>query len=73
MAGWIEWGGELIWVAGSVSGGAPYGLRVCDFDRADLDAIGLDVKAPEAAGRLATPRSALYPSNDALGDGDGPF
>ena len=35
-SGWIEWGGELIWAVGFTSGGAPYGLRVCDFDRADL-------------------------------------
>ena len=42
---WIEWGGELIWVVGYTSGGAPYGLRVCDFDRADLEVMGLDVAA----------------------------
>ncbi len=50
--GWIEWGGELIWVAGFTSGGAPYGLRVCDFDRADLEAMGLDVAAVDDAGLL---------------------
>src|SRR6266545_2814404 len=53
-AGWIEWGGELIWVVGFTSGGAPYGLRVCDFERADLEAMGLDVAALEDAGQLAT-------------------
>jgi hypothetical protein len=40
--GWVEWGGELIWVVGFTSGGAPYGLRVSDFDPADLRAMGLD-------------------------------
>ena len=29
-SGWIEWGAELIWVAGFTSGGAPYGLRAID-------------------------------------------
>jgi hypothetical protein len=55
--GWIEWGGELIWVAGYTSG-APYGLRVCDFDRADLEAMGLDVEALDDAG-LLTDRTIL--------------
>lgn len=57
-SGWIEWGGELIWAVGFTSGGAPYGLRVCDFDRADLEAMGLDVAALEDAGQLATTSSA---------------
>ena len=39
--GWVEWGGELIWAVGFTEGGAPFGLRVCDFDPADLEAIGL--------------------------------
>jgi hypothetical protein len=25
---WMEWGGQLMWVAGRTSGGAPYGLTV---------------------------------------------
>jgi hypothetical protein len=54
-SGWIEWGGELIWVAGYTSGGAPYGLRVCDFDRADLEAMGLDIAALHDAGLLTPP------------------
>ena len=71
--GWIEWGGELIWVAGYTSGGAPYGLRVCDFDRADLEAMGLDVEALADAGLLATTPSATGESNDRLGNEDVPF
>ena len=39
--GWVEWGGKLIWAVGFTEGGAPYGLRVCDFDPADLEAMGL--------------------------------
>ncbi len=40
----MEWGGgELLWASGFTSGGAPYGLRACDFDPADLRAMGLDV------------------------------
>ena len=66
--GWIEWGGQLIWVAGYTSGGAPYGLRVCDFDRADLEAMGLDVEALDDAGLLATAPSSTGESNDRLGD-----
>lgn len=39
--GWVEWGGELIWAVGFTEGGAPFGLRVCDFAPADLEAMGL--------------------------------
>ena len=48
--GWVEWGGELIWAAGFTSGGAPYGLRACDFDPADLRAMGLDVAELDESG-----------------------
>jgi hypothetical protein len=34
--GWMEWGGELVFVAGFTSGGAPYGVRVQDFPPEDL-------------------------------------
>ncbi|HVL99577.1 MAG TPA: hypothetical protein VM324_09835 [Egibacteraceae bacterium] len=34
--GWLEWGGELMFVAGFTSGGAPYGVRVQDFPAHDL-------------------------------------
>jgi len=71
-AGWIEWGGELIWVVGFTSGGAPYGLRVCDFERADLEAMGLDVAALEDAGQLATAEPIEEP-NGWLPDDDVPF
>jgi len=71
--GWIEWGGELIWVAGFTSGGAPYGLRVCDFDRADLEAMRLDVAALDDAGLLATAESSIDESNHWLRDDDVPF
>jgi hypothetical protein len=70
-AGWIEWGGELIWVDGFTSGGAPYGLRVCDLDRADLEAMGLDVAALDDAGLLeATAKSSIDKSNDCIPDDD---
>jgi hypothetical protein len=72
-AGWIEWGGELTWAVGFTSGGAPYGLRVCDFDRADLEAMGLDVPALEAAGQLATAETPAQESNGWLADDDVPF
>jgi len=71
--GWIEWGGELIWAVGFTSGGAPYGLRVCDFDRADLEAMGLDVAALEDAGQLATAQSEIQESSGWLPDDDVPF
>ena len=71
--GWIEWGGELIWVVGYTSGGAPYGLRVCDFDRADLETMGLDVAALENAGLLSTAESSIDESNGWLRDDDVPF
>lgn len=71
-AGWIEWGGELIWVVGFTSGGAPYGLRVCDFERADLEAMGLDVAALEDAGQLAT-AEPIEDSKGWLADDDVPF
>ncbi len=70
---WIEWGGELIWVAGYTSGGAPYGLRVCDFNRADLEAMGLDVEALADAGLLATASSSIEEPTDWLWDDDVPF
>ena len=72
-SGWIEWGGELIWAVGFTSGGAPYGLGVCDFDRADLEAMGLDVAALEDAGQLATAQSEIQESNGWLPEDDVPF
>jgi hypothetical protein len=70
--GWVEWGGELIWAVGFTSGGAPFGLRVCDFDPADLEAMGLDVAAADDAGP-ATAESSIDESHDWLRDGDVPF
>ena len=64
--GWVEWGGELIWAVGFTSGGAPYGLRVSDFDPADLQAMGLDVAAASA-------QSSIDASDDWLRDDDVPF
>jgi hypothetical protein len=72
-AGWIEWGGELIWAVGFTSGGAPYGLRVCDFDHADLEAMGLDVAALDDSGQLPTAESLIQESNGWLPDDDVPF
>jgi len=70
--GWVEWGGELIWAVGFTSGGAPYGLRVSDFDPADLQAMGLDVAALDDAG-LASAEPSIDESNDWLRDDDVPF
>ena len=70
--GWVEWGGELIWAVGFTSGGAPYGLRVSDFDPADLQAMGLDVAVLDDAG-LATAESSIDESDDRLRDDDVPF
>ena len=72
-SGWIEWGGELIWVAGFTPGGAPYGLRVCDFDRTDLEAMGLDVAALDDAGLLANAHSPSDESHGWTRDDDVPF
>jgi hypothetical protein len=69
--GWIEWGGELIWAVGFTSGGAPYGLRVSDFDPADLQAMGLDVAVVDDAG-LASAQPSIDASDDWLRD-DVPF
>jgi len=66
--GWVEWGGELIWAAGFTSGGAPYGLRACEFDPADLRAMGLDVAGVDDAG-LASGESWID-EPDTRRDGD---
>ncbi|CAN5909815.1 hypothetical protein BH23ACT10_BH23ACT10_20960 [soil metagenome] len=34
--GWMEWGGEIMFVVGFTSGGAPYGLRIDEFPPDDL-------------------------------------
>jgi len=34
--GWMEWGGEFMFVAGFTSGGAPFGLRADEFPPEDL-------------------------------------
>jgi len=70
--GWVEWGGELIWAVGFTSGGAPYGLRVSDFDLADLQAMGLDVAALDDAG-LASAGPSIDDSDGWLRDDDVPF
>jgi len=70
--GWVEWGGELIWAVGFTSGGAPYGLRVCDFAAADLQAMGLDGAVVDDAG-LATAESSIDKSDAWLRDDDVPF
>jgi hypothetical protein len=70
--GWVEWGGELIWAVGFTSGGAPYGLRVSDFDPADLQAMGLDGAVVDDAG-LATAESSIDESDEWLRDDDVPF
>ena len=70
--GWVEWGGELIWAVGFTPGGAPYGLRVSDFDPADLQAMGLDVAVVDGGG-LATTQSSIDESDDLLRDDDVPF
>ena len=70
--GWVEWGGELIWAVGFTSGGAPYGLRVSDFDPADLQAMGLDVAALDDAG-LASAGPLIDESDGWLRDDDVPF
>lgn len=59
--GWVEWGGELIWAVGFTEGGAPFGLRVCDFDPADLEAMGL----PSVSGSRIDDRGGWLPEPDA--------
>ena len=34
--GWLEWGGELMFVTGFTSGGVPYGVRLQDFSPQEL-------------------------------------
>lgn len=70
--GWVEWGGELVWAVGFTPGGAPYGLRVSDFDPADLQAMGLDGAALDGSGP-ATAASSIGESGDRLRDGAVPF
>ena len=70
--GWVEWGGELIWAVGFTSGGAPYGLRISDFDHADLQAMGLDVAVVDDVG-LATAESSIDAAGGCLGDDNVPF
>ena len=70
--GWVEWGGELIWAVGFTSGGAPYGLRVSDFDPADLQAMGLDVAARDDGG-LASAEPLIDESDGWLRDDDVAF
>jgi hypothetical protein len=70
--GWVEWGGELIWAVGFTSGGAPYGLRVSDFDPVDLQGMGLDVAALDDAG-LRAAKSSIDESGVWLRDDDVPF
>lgn len=72
-SGWIEWGGELIWAVGFTSGGAPYGLRVCDVDHADLEAMGLDIAALHDAGPPATTSSSIGEPTDRLRNDNVPF
>lgn len=48
--GWVEWGGELIWAAGFTEGGAPFGLRACELDPAERQAMGLEDAVPASAG-----------------------
>ena len=70
--GWVEWGGQLIWAVGFTSGGAPYGLRVCDFAPADLQAMGLDGAVVDDAG-LATAEASIDESDEWLRADDAPF
>jgi hypothetical protein len=51
----------------------PYGLRVSDFDPADLQAMGLDVAALDDAGLIAAAASSIDESDDWLRDDDVPF
>ena len=44
--------GIVATIAAITSGGAPYGLRVSDFDPADLQAMGLDGAVVDDAGRV---------------------
>lgn len=47
--GWMEWGGEILFVVGFTSGGAPYGLHLDEFPPEDL---------PEELRELAASRAA---------------
>jgi hypothetical protein len=49
---WITYGTQVMWVVGYADGGAPYGLQVLEFERAELATMGLDVDALDAAGML---------------------
>jgi hypothetical protein len=69
---WVDWGDELIWAVGFTSGGAPYGLRVSDFDPADLQAMPLAGAVVDDAG-LPTAESSIDESDEWLRDDDIPF
>lgn len=64
--GWVEWVGELIWAVGFTDGGAPFGLRVSDFDPADLEAMGL----PGASGLRIHGPGRWLPEPDATRGSD---
>ena len=59
--GWVDWGGELIWAVGFTEGGAPFGLSACEFDPADLEAMGVT----SAAGSWIDDPDAWLPDADA--------
>ena len=61
--GWMSWGGELLFVAGFTSGGAPFGMRVDEFPE---DALPDELRE---ARRLAESESARR----SLGEPDPPF
>lgn len=61
--GWVSWGGELLFVAGFTSGGAPFGMRIDEFPE---DALPDELRE---ARRLAESESACR----SLGEPDPPF
>jgi len=66
---WVEWGGELISAVAFTSGGAAIGLRACELDPSDLQAMGLDIAVVDDAG-LASAESWIDGLDAWLEDGD---
>ena len=67
--GWMEWGGELMFVAGFTSGGAPYGVRLQDFPP---DELPDELKDLAAERRASEARLSAFDAEERARPGEGP-
>jgi hypothetical protein len=63
--GWEEWGGEIMFVAGHTSGGAPYGVCLEEFPPEDLPdelrEVAAERRAQEVRGLTRLRSSSEWP------------